>query len=319
LDVFALPIINAVLPRPDGGILQGVFLDPYFSKMLLNAGVGGEIFIFPISSEDRGLYPVGVFARIEDIWKDDLPGGNGTGLFARVIGRESCKARNFGFTDNGLMALGVEKLDFEKMRNDGYPIICGAGWYPRGGYTTFDSDRKNIEITIYGFEYETGRDVAIVGRLNGEIEPEQAHTVEHAIIRSLKNYAICTPKTLRESMYRETEELKWSVEVGIAKKLPEAFGVTRSGICGNPLTQMASYYLTEEFKNQIKSGTNLIDSLTEARNRTVSRITKDMDITTRKGLRQFQGLKKGMFHDDTPEELKILKKIIMKFPQDPWH
>ncbi|MDN5302136.1 MAG: hypothetical protein PWQ60_1650 [Thermoanaerobacteraceae bacterium] len=319
MKVFALPIVNGVLPRPDGGILQGVFLDPYFSKMLLNAGVGGEIFIFPISFEDRGLYPVGVLARIEDIWKDILPGGNGAGLFARVIGRESCKARNFDFTEKGLVAVGIEKLDFQKMRNEGYPIICGAGWHPRGGYTTFDSDRKNIEITIYGFEYETGKEVAIVGRLNGEIEPEKAHTVEHAIIRSLKNYAICTPKTLRESMRRETEELKWSVEVGIAKKLPEVFGVTRSGICGNPLTQMASYYLTEEFKNQIKNGANLIDSITEARNRTVSRITKDMDITTRKGMRELQGLKKGMFHDDTPEELRILKKVIMKFPQDPWH
>jgi hypothetical protein len=319
LDVFALPIVNAVLPRPDGGVLQGVFLDPYFSKMLLNTGIGGEIFIFPISMEDGGLYPVGVLARIEDIWKDALPGGNGTGLFARVMGRESCRAKNFDFTDEGLVAYGVEELDFQKMRNQGYPVICGAGWYPRGGYTTFDSDRKNIEITVYGFEYETGRDVAIVGRLGGEIEPEKAHTVEHAIIRSLKNYAICTPKTLRESMRKETEELKWSVEVGIAKKLPEVFGVTRSGICGNPLTQMASYYLTEEFKNQIKRGASLIDSINEARSKTVSRITKEMDITSQPGLRQYQGLKKGMFHDDTPEELSILKRVIMKFPQDPWH
>lgn len=319
MDVFALPIVNAVLPRPDGGVLQGVFLDPYFSRMLLNTGSGGEIFIFPISLEDGGLYPVGVLARIEDIWKDALPGGNGIGLFARVMGRERCRAKNFDFTDKGLVAYGVEKLDFQKMRNEGYPVICGAGWQPRGGYTTFGSDRKNIEITIYGFEYETGREVAIVGRLSGEIEPEKAHTVEHAIIRSLKNYAICTPKTLRESMRRETEELKWSVEVGIARKLPEAFGVTRSGICGNPLTQMASYYLTEEFKNQIKRGASLIDSITEARNKTVSRITKDMDITTRPGLRQYQGLKKGMFHDDTPEEIGILKRVIMQFPQDPWH
>lgn len=319
MNVFALPIINGVLPRPDGGVLQGVFLDPYFARMITNAGVGGEIFIFPISFEDNGLYPVGVLARIEDIWKDALPGGNGIGLFARVIGRERSRARNFEFTDKGLVACGIEKLDFQSLRDEGYPVICGAGWHPRGGYTTFDSDRKNIEITIYGFEYETGKEVAIVGHLNGEIEPEKAHTVEHAIIRSLKNYAICTPKTLRESMRRETAELKWSVEVGIAKKLPEVFGVTRSGICGNPLTQMASYYLTEEFKNQIKRGANLIDSIVEARKKTVSRITRDMDITTRKGVRQLQGLKKGMFHDDTPEELRILKKVIMKFPQDPWH
>ena len=166
---------------------------------------------------------------------------------------------------------------------------------------------------------ETGRDVAIIGYLGKEIEPEKAHTVEHAIIRSLKNYAMCTPKTLRECMEREAEELKWSVEIGIAKKLPEVFGVTRSGFCGNPLTQMASYYLSEEFKNQIESGEGILDSLTNARSKTVSRLTKEMDISSRKGVRQLQGLKKGMFHDDTPEEMKVLRRVIMKFPANPWN
>lgn len=319
MDLFALPIVNGVLPRAEGGILQGVFLDPYFSKMLVKVGIGGDIFIFPMSCEEKDLYPVGVLARIEDIWKATLPGNSGVGLFARVIGRERSKAKKFDFTEEGLVAYGVEKLDLEELRITGYPTICGAGWHPRGGYTTFDSDRKNIEITIYGFEYETGKDVAIVGHLKDEIAPEKAHTVEHAIIRSLKNYVLCTPKTLRECMRKETEELKWSVEVGIAKKLPEVFGVTQSGICGNPLTQMASYYLSEEFKKQIKSGSNLIDSINQARKKTVSRVTRDMDISTQKGLRKLQGLKKGMFHDDTPEELKILKKVLLQFPQDPWH
>ena len=175
-----------------------------------------------------------------------------------------------------------------------------------------------MEITIYGFDLETGKDVAIVGHLGKEIEPEKAHTVEHAIIRSLKNYAMCTPKTLRECMERETEELKWSVEIGIAKKLPEMFGVTRSGFCGNPLTQMASFYLSEELKKQITSGANIIDSLNTARNKTVSKLTKEMDISTQKGVRHLQGLKKGMFHDDTPEEMSVIKKVIQKFPANPW-
>ncbi|TYP58745.1 hypothetical protein [Thermosediminibacter litoriperuensis] len=320
METFALPITNGVLPRADGGVMQGLFLDPYFSKMLVRAGVGSEIFLFPISVEDRDFYPVGVLARIEDLWTQQvIPEKNIVGLFARVSGRERCRAGGFEFQDEGLVACGVERVDFRELRVLGYPVICGAGWRPTGGYTTFGSDKKSIEITIYGWEYETGRDVAIVGRLSGQVEPEQAHTIEHAIIRSLKNYAICTPKTLRECMKRETEELKWSVEVGIAHKLPEVFGVTRSGVCGNPMTQMASMYLTEELKKQLKKGLDIFESLSEARRKTVSRLTQDMDISTERGLRALQGLKKGMFHDDSPGEMKKLKDILKRFPQDPWH
>lgn len=320
MDTYAIPIVNGVLPRPDGGVLQGVFLDSFFANMLVKTGVGNDIFLFPLSSDDKSLYPVGVLVRIEDMWVDKVPqNSTSTALFARVIGRERCKARKFSLSNEGLFALDIEKIDIYELRSLGYPIICGAGWHPTGGYTTFGSSRKDIEITIYGFELETGKDVAIVGYLGSEIEPEKAHTVEHAIIRSLKNYAMCTPKTLRECMEKETEELKWSVEIGIAKKLPEVFGVTKSGFCGNPLTQMASYYLSEEFQNQIESGEDILNSLSKARNKTVSRLTKDMDISSRKGLRQLQGLKKGMFHDDTPEELKVLKRVIMKFPANPWN
>ena len=253
MNVYAIPIANGVLPRSDGGVLQGVFLDPLFANMLTSAGVGGDIMLFPISTDDQSLYPVGVLVRIEDLWMDKIS-GNKTALFARVIGRERCKAKSFSISNEGLFALDLERIDVNELRYLGYPTICGAGWHPTGGYTTFGSNRKDVEITIYGFDLETGRDVAIVGYLGRIIEPEKAHTVEHAVIRSLKNYAMCTPKTLRECMQRETEELKWSVEIGIAKKLPEVFGVTQSGMCGNPLTHMASYYLSEEFTNQIKSG-----------------------------------------------------------------
>jgi len=234
------------------------------------------------------------------------------------MGRDRCKAKSFAISKEGLLALDLEKIDIQELRYSGYPVICGAGWYPTGGYTTFGSDRRDVEITIYGFDLETGKDVAIVGHIGREIEPEKAHTVEHAIIRSLKNYAMCTPKTLRECMERETEELKWSVEIGIAKKLPEVFGVTRSGFCGNPLTQMASYYLSEEFKKQITSGANFVDSLNAARNKTVSKLTQEMGISTQKGIRHLQGLKKGMFHDDTPEEMNVIKRVIQKFPANPW-
>ena len=320
MDIYAIPIINGVLPRPEGGVLQGVFLDPLFAKILTNAGVGGDIFIFPLSLEEKSFYPVGILARIEDMWMDKLSPENETkALFARVLGRERCKANNFIFTNDGLFAKGVKKLDIHELRSLGYPAISGAGWHPTGGYTTFGSNKKDTQVTIYGFDLETGEDVSITGYLGEEVIPEKAHTVEHAIIRSLKNYALCTPKTLRESMARETEELKWSVEIGLAKKLPEVFGVTKSGICGNPFTHMASYYLTEEFNNQISAGENIIDSLDNARNKTLSKLSNEMDISTQKGMRKLQGLKKGMFHDDTPEEMKVLKRVLNKFPIDPWH
>lgn len=319
MDTYAIPIVNGALPRPDGGSLQGVFLDPFFAGILAKAGIGGYIFIFPASLEEGSFYPVGVYARIEDMWTSKSPYAQTTALFARVVGRDTYKARSFDFTGDGFLARGLEKMDHEELRDMGYPTISGAGWHPTGGYTTFGADRTDIEITIYGFDLETGKDVAIVGRLGQEIEPEIAHTVEHAIIRSLKEYSLCTPKTLRECMAKETEELKWSVEIGMAKRLPEVFGVTRSGICGNPMTQMASYYLSEELKNQIKKGEDLFDSIVAARTKTVSKIASDMGISTERGKRQLEGLKKGMFHDDTPVEMQALRRVIMKFPANPWN
>lgn len=319
MDQYAIPIVNGALPRPNGGTLQGVFLDPFFANLLAKVGVGGDIFIFPASLEDESLYPVGIFARIEDLWTATVaPYSNAVALYARVIGRDTYKARSFHFTGDAFLAQGLERLDHGELRERGYPTISGAGWHPTGGYTTFGADRTDVEITIYGFDLETGRDVAMVGHLGQEIEPEIAHTVEHAIIRSLKSFGLCTPKTLRECMIRETEELKWSVEIGIAKRMPEVFGVTRSGICGNPLTQMASYYLSEEFKNQIKSGGDLLESITKARKKTVSKVTNEMGISSQRGRRELQGLKKGMFHDDTPVEMQVLRRVIMKFPVNPW-
>jgi len=320
LEIYAIPIVNGILPRPEGGILQGVFLDPFFAKILNNAGIGGSIFIFPLSLDEESIYPVGIVARIEDMWMDKVsPYSEVKALFARLLGRERYKAKSFVLHDDGMFAKGIEKLDIRELRSMGYPAISGAGWYPTGGYTTFGSDKKDAHVTIYGFDLETGKDVSIAGHLGNEVAPEKAHTIEHAIIRSLKNYAMCTPKTLRECIEKETEELKWSVEIGLAKKLPEVFGVTKSGVCGNPLTYMASQYLTHEFQNQINTGENLIDSLENARNKTLSIITREMGINTQKGIRQLQGLKKGMFHDDTPEDMKTCKRVLNKFPIDPWH
>ncbi|HHY71406.1 MAG TPA: hypothetical protein GX519_07170, partial [Thermoanaerobacterales bacterium] len=112
MDVYAIPIVNGVLPRPDGGVLQGIFLDPFFANMLLSAGVGNNILLFPLSSDDQGPYPVGVLARIEDLWVDKTSQGGGTkALFARVIGRERYKARSFSLANEGLFALDLERVD----------------------------------------------------------------------------------------------------------------------------------------------------------------------------------------------------------------
>ena len=40
--------------------------------MLITTGVGNEIFIFRVSSEDETFYPVGVVVRIEDMWTGKL-------------------------------------------------------------------------------------------------------------------------------------------------------------------------------------------------------------------------------------------------------
>ena len=72
---------------------------------------------------------------------------------------------------------------------------------------------------------------------------ETAHTVEHAVIRSLKRHAMVTLKTLRECMKEETDALKASLSVGYSLKMP-GFGITSSGMW-KPLTGLAHFYLSD--------------------------------------------------------------------------
>jgi hypothetical protein len=119
-------------------------------------------------------------------------------------------------------------------------------------------------------------------------------------------------------MAQETSELKQSVETSIRFSLPEALGVTRSGACGNPMTNLARFYLAREFVSNVEAGRSLNESLTKARRRTMSQLTQDLGLTMQPGLRALQGLKKGMSHDDTPLKINICKKVIGRFPFDPW-
>ena len=102
-----------------------------------------------------------------------------------------------------------------------------------GGFTEFRS-LGDIPVTLYGNDIEQNMRVSMTGNLKGIVSLEAAHTVEHAMLRSLRTYGMCTARTLQTSMREETEELAWSVEKSMRFALPEALGNTRAGACGNP-------------------------------------------------------------------------------------
>ena len=178
---------------------------------------------------------------------------------------------------------------------------------------------NDLPMTIYGVEYESGNEVSLSGNVGGLLSPEQAHTIEHAIIRSLQKYAMCTPKTLAKAVLEEGRELKRSVEIGYKLRRPEVFGVTSSGACGNPLTNLAQFYLAKEMVESIDEGYSIIESMETARRKALSKLTDELELTTEIGLRALQGLKKGMLHDDSPIAQKYTKRVLRRFPPSPWH
>ena len=119
-------------------------------------------------------------------------------------------------------------------------------------------------------------------------------------------------------MIHEAHELKKSVETGFKFRLPEAIGITSSGVCGNPMTNMAHFYLNRELSDGLKNGYDFIESLDKARKKTLSRLEKELEISGDRGMRVLQGLKKGMVHDDSQDDLMILSKVINCFPLNPW-
>jgi len=319
VNYFTIPVLNGVLPRWDGGSIKGLFLEPFFIKTIENTGVGNEIFMCPYSSDTDSFYPIGIIGRIEDMEIKEPPQpGNGEYLYAEIVGRRRGSAESFNIVSNGIIASGVKDINIEKMSAEGYPIICGAGWIATGGYTQTKSS-SDITITIYGYELETGKKTGIFAEVSDIVPPEKAHSIEHGIIRSLKQYGLCTPETLRDSLILETQELKESVKTGFEFKLPETIGITSDGVCGNPMTNMAQFYLNQEFCNGIKDGYDYIESLEKARRRTLSKLEKELDISGDLNMRTLQGFKKGMFHDDSRSSLGILEKVINCFPMNPWN
>ena len=313
-----LPVTNGILPRPDGGRITGVFEMLEDSNLFADVGVGHEIFICPWVEEEEDIYPVGVVARIMDYWEQPLEnqGKTVTLLIGVLEGRGHARWSGLRQCGPYLVADECTWIRLKNMRSE-YPAISGAGWLPEGGYTEFRS-AADIPVTIYGHELEKGSKVSITANLGGLVEKEHAHTLEHAIIRALHTNGLCTARTLIAAMRRESAELKQSVEKSFHLVMPEYLGVTDSGVCGNPMTNLAHFYLAQEMIDGLKAGKSFAESITTARRRTMSQLTQDIGLTTQSGLRVLQGLKKGMSHNDMPLKVDTVKKVIKRFPFEPW-
>lgn len=318
-QMLIMPVANGILPRPHGGRITGMFILEQGGQMLKDVGIGRDVLVCPWVTDNETLYPIGVIARLRDISAKTAVSDDGTELsvmMAELEGRDSARWHAMKTIGSYLFSPEVEVIDFKKMRKE-YPSISGAGWVPDGGYTEFRS-KADIPVTLYGTDLENGQKVSVKANLGGLVSQEHAHTIEHAMIRALKTYGLCTARTLIESISKETTELKRSVEASIKYNLPEVLGITASGACGNPMTNLARFYLAQNFVDNVAAGKSLAESLTRARNSAMSKLTGDLGLTMQPGLRVLQGLKKGMSHDDTPIKVEICKKVIGRFPFDPW-
>ncbi len=317
--MLVFPVANGVLPRPQGGRITGMFVVEQGGQMLADIGVGNDIVACPWVVDEQALYPVGVVSRIADLAENritDAAGADIPVLIAVLEGREHVRWHNLKQAGRNVYTDELEELDWRFMRKE-YPVVSGAGWMPEGGYTEF-RDGMDIPVTVYGKDLQTGQEVSITANLGGLVTQEQAHTIEHAMIRSLRTYCLCTPRTLADSIVQETDELKKSLDFSIRYSMPETLGLTASGACGNAMTNMAQIYLAHDFVQNLEAGKSLNDSLAKARKTTMSQLTQDLGLTMQSGLRVLQGLKKGMSHDDTRLRLEIYKKVIRRFPISPW-
>jgi hypothetical protein len=320
MDLILIPVTNGIFPRPDGGNMKGAFLDPEMAAVLQGLPKGHPLFLCPYSPDRGGFYPIGVVAEVVRVWSQEVPvsvcGTARAVTFCEVTGKSRARAAILSVYEGRLIGGRIRPLDFTELRGRGYPVIEGAGWQALGGQTEI-RDSKDIRITIYGTNLETGERLGLQGNVGGLIEPEQAHSVEHAIIRSLSQYGLCSPRTIVECLQAETGELKQSVEAGFRLGYPEVFGMTSSGACGNPLTNLAHFYLEKEVIRGLKEGEGFFRSLDEARKKTLSQISDALDISTSWGLRVLQGLKRGMLHDDTGHYPNKMAEVLRRFPASP--
>ncbi|MGE5653832.1 MAG: hypothetical protein ACM3ZQ_06120 [Bacillota bacterium] len=316
------PVLNGKLPRIDGGVIDAILSDPELVHALPDMGTGTHVLMAPYVSDTGALYPAGLICEIRELWVDQIyvnapPLIKTKGLFCRLVGRSYARARSFDVSEGLIVAEGLEPLDLDSMRSE-YPCISGAGWQPEGGFTEARG-ADDISVTIYGRDLLSGASVSITGEIGALVSEEQAHTIEHAIIRALSTSLLVTPKTLFDCLQREAMELKASIDIGMELELPEVFGVTQSGSCGNPLTNLARIYLWDELIQRIEEGQSPWISLQASRRKTLSRLSRELELTNDAGLRTLQALKKGMKHQDTAISPTRLAEIIRRFPLSPWH
>lgn len=320
MKTLVMPVLNGILPRQNGKV-KGVFADPFSMSVLDDLGVGGLALLCPYIPEREEVYQVGMLVRVVDLRVQRIHSEETAtyteALVATALGLERARAVSMSVWKGLLIADEVQPLDLKNLRAKGYPSICGAGWKTMGGSTEMKSSH-DLRIKISGKGCEDGRDLCLEAQVGGKIPPELAHSVEHAIVRSLQQYAICTPKTLVECLGAETKELKNSLEFGFRFRVPEAFGVTRAGVCGNPLTNLAQIYIAQGVAKGISRGVPFVKSLMDARRTTLSKLAAEFSVNTEAGLRAVQALKKGMLHDDSPIDRKKAGEILAAFPPDPW-
>ncbi len=321
MDLPVVPVVNGVLPRPDGGEVKGIFLDTVTARLLQKLGGRNPVLLLPYVAGEGRLYPSGVAVRTGRMWVEEVylgaPDRRVAALFALVQGMGRYRATTFHYDSRVLVAERAEPLDLGRLHAEGYPCIEGAGWHAVEGRTLMKG-LDDLPVSIYGVDYESGARLEISANLGGLLSPERAHTVEHGIIRALNQYGLCSPLTLAAAIARETSELRASVEVGYRFRAPQVFGVTASGACGNPLTNLAQFHLAREIVRGVERGDSLFESVEQARNRALSRITQELELDTSAGMRVVQGLKKGMLHDDTPLDPGSLVKVLRRFPASPW-
>jgi len=280
---------------------------------------GENVFICPLIPANGSLYRIGVVAKVVDIRRQlvDIAGHEPVPFLSMLIEGIAHARWDTLSTDSGfVMAEGLDIQDFRRMCNE-YPVVSGAGWVPQGGFTEFRS-LGDIPVTVYGSDIERNVAVSLTGNLKGLVSLEAAHTIEHAMIRSLRTYGLCTVRTLQEAMRAETDELTWSVEKSMRYAMPEVLGNTHAGACGNPMTNMAQFYMVQELTEQLGESGGGDYELGQVRRTVMSRLTGDLGLTTEPGLRALQGLKKGMRHDDSPLSQELCKKILGRFPLGPW-
>lgn len=319
MKMLIMPVANGVLPRPNGGKITGIFFAESGGRLLSQVGFNKNIMVCPWVIDNETLYPIGVVCRIKSLVEKivvDDDNKETKAIMAVLEGQGHARWHNLEIVGGSLLAGEIEPVDFKGKRKE-YPVISSAGWFPEGGYTECKSI-DDIPVSIYGIDLETNRKVSIEANLGGLVTIEKAHTLEHSIIRALQTFGICSAKTLIESMQRESHELKQSIANSIRWARPEMLGITGSGMCGNPMTNLAQFYLAKDFVQNVQAGKTYHDSLQAARKKTMSKLSADLNWTMNPNFSVMQGLKKGMHHDDSNLKVDLCKKIIARFPFDPW-